>query len=258
MNEVPGLAGTGLDTMVLAVAVVFARVGGVLLIAPGLSSVRIPIQAKVFIALGLALALTPLVIDQAVAAVRGSAPADLVALIGSETLVGLLIGLLSRLLLMALQTMSVGIANVIGLGGMPGVTIEAGEQNQSAANLFMSTAVVVIFLSDLHYEILRGLVGSYAVIAPGAGLDLREALVAVTDRIASSFFVALRLAAPFLVYSVIVNLAVGLTNKLTPSLPVYFVSIPFVTAGGLIMMALAVREMMIAFMDAFRQLAIAL
>ena len=65
---------------------------------------------------------------------------------------------------------------------------------------------------------------------------------------------ALRLAAPFFIYSVVINFAVGITNKLSPSIPVFFVSLPFVTAGGLIMMAMAVREMMLAFADAFRQL----
>ena len=43
---------------------------------------------------------------------------------------------------------------------------------------------------------------------------------------------ALRIASPFIIYSVIVNLAIGLTNKLTPTIPVYFISLPFVLFGG--------------------------
>ena len=244
----------GLDGLVLAVAVVFARVAGVFLIAPGLSSMRIAVQVKLFIALGIALALSPLVIDEAAAAVGRATPADLVAVLVTETAIGFLIGLLSRLLLMAFQTLSVAIANAIGLGGVPGFALEAGEPGQAASNLFMATATVVIFVGDLHYEILRALVGSYAVLAPGAVLDVRQALVSVSDQIAAAFFVALRLAAPFLIYSVVVNFAIGITNKLSPSIPVFFVSLPFVTAGGLVMMAIAIREVMLAFSDAFRQL----
>ena len=250
--------GAAPESVVLAIAVVFARVGGVFLIAPGLSTSNAPVQVRLFLALGLSLAIAPLVLDQAVAAVARDAPADILLVIGSETLVGLLIGLLSRFLLMALQTLSVAIANCVGLGGIPGMGIEAGESSQAAATLFTATAVTVIFLSDLHYEILRAVAGSYAVLAPGAGLDPGEALMAVADRISTAFFVALRLAAPFLIYSVIVNFAVGLTNKLTPSLPVFFVTMPFVTAGGLVMIAVAFREVMLAFMDAFGQLAGAL
>ncbi|WP_226578768.1 flagellar biosynthetic protein FliR [Acuticoccus sediminis] len=244
----------GPDALVLAVAVVFARVGGVFMIAPGLSSMRAPVQVKLFVALGIALAVAPLVLDRAVEAVGQATPGDLVAVLVTETIIGFLIGLLSRCLMMALQTISVGIANAIGLGGVPGLTLEAGEQGQAAATLFMATATVIIFVADLHYEILRALVGSYRVLAPGAVLDVRQALVSVTDQLAAAFFVALRLAAPFLIYSVVVNFAIGITNKLTPSIPVFFVSLPFVTAGGLIMMALAIREVMVAFSDAFRQL----
>nr|WP_255720227.1 flagellar biosynthetic protein FliR [Acuticoccus kalidii] len=242
----------------MGLAVVFARVGGVFMIAPGFSSMRIPVQVRLFLALGLALSIAPVAIDRAILAVGNAAPADILILLGTETIIGLLIGLLSRLLFMALQTLSVGIANAIGLGGIPGAGIEGGEPSQAAANLFMVTAVAILFLADLHYEILRALVGSYQVIGPGDGLDLREALVSVTDRASEAFFVALRLAAPFLIYSVVVNFAVGLTNKLTPQIPAFFVALPFITAGGLLMMAVTIREMMFAFMDAFRQLAEAL
>ena len=244
----------GPAALVLAVAVIFARVGGVFLIAPGLSSIRIAVQVKLFIALGIALAVSPMVIDQAVAAVGRGTPGEIVAVLVTETVIGFMIGLLSRLLMMAFQTMSIAIANAIGLGGVPGLSLEAGEPGQAAATLFMATATVIIFVGDLHYEILRALVGSYTVLAPGAVLDVREALVAVSDQIAAAFLVALRLAAPFFIYSVVINFAVGITNKLSPSIPVFFVSLPFVTAGGLIMMAMAVREMMLAFADAFRQL----
>lgn len=188
------------------------------------------------------------------AAVGKATPADLVAVLVTETMIGFMIGLLSRFLMMAFQTLSVATANAIGLGGVPGLALEAGEPGQAAAMLFMVTATVIIFVADLHYEILRALVGSYQVLAPGAALDLRQALVSITDQISAAFFVALRLAAPFLIYSVVVNFAIGITNKLSPTIPVFFVSLPFVTAGGLIMMALAIREVMLAFTDAFRQL----
>lgn len=244
--------------VILAIATIFARVGGVFLIAPGLSSSHTPVQVRLFLALGLSLAVAPLVLEDAAAVTGRTGTADLLLLIGSESLVGLLIGLLSRLLLMALQTIAVAIANAVGLAGIPCFVAEEGESGMAAATLFTATAVTVIFVADLHYEILRAVVGSYAVIAPGAGLDLREALVSVSDRLADVFLVALRLGAPFLIYSVIVNFAVGLTNKLTPSLPVYFVAVPFVAAGGLVMMAVAFREVMIAFVDAFGQLASAL
>ncbi|MEM8852376.1 MAG: flagellar biosynthetic protein FliR [Pseudomonadota bacterium] len=243
---------------VLGIAVIFARVGGVFFIAPGLSSARIPVRIRVFMALALSLALSPLLIEEAKAAVEARAPADLLAVLGTETMIGFLIGFLARLLLMALEFIATGIAQASGLGGIPGTGLEGNEPSPAVATLFTTTAVTIIFLADLHYEILRGMVGSYTVIPAGGALDVRLALVSVSERAGQAFAIALRLGAPFMIYSVIVNFAVGITNKLTPQLPVFFIALPMITAGGLLMMALTIREIMLAFKDAFEQLAFAL
>jgi flagellar biosynthetic protein FliR len=51
-----------------------------------------------------------------------------------------------------------------------------------------------------------------------------------------------------MIYAVIVNLAVGLANKLTPAIPVYFISIPFVMLGGLFLLHLTIAEHILQFM----------
>lgn len=243
---------------VLGLAMVFARVGGVFLIAPGLSSLRIATTVKVFLALSLSFTIAPSVLFDAAAVVSVRAPFEILRVLATETLIGVFIGLMARLLVMALETLAVGIANMVGLGGIPGISIDGTEPAQPAANLFMATAIVIIFLADLHHEILRALVGSYAVLGPGDPFSPQAALVAVADRAGEAFMVALRIAAPFIMYSVIINFAIGLTNKMTPQLPIFFVALPFVTAGGLLLIALSVREVFAAFADAFRQLTFAL
>lgn len=246
--------GASLESLVLGVAVIFARMGGVFLVAPGLSSARIPVRVRLFVALAISWALAPLVIESAVPAVDGTDSATILRILGTETVIGILIGLLARLLLMALETMGAGIANMIGLGGIPAMAVEGSEPVPAASALFTVTAVTVIFLADLHYEILRALLGSYALLPPAAGLDPQDALVAVADQIGAAFLVALRIAAPFFIYAVVINFAMGIVNKLSPQIPVFFVALPFMIAGGLVLMAFAVREMMIAFADAFAQL----
>jgi flagellar biosynthesis protein FliR len=59
----------------------------------------------------------------------------------------------------------------------------------------------------------------------------------------------LRLASPFLVYALIVNLMLGLINKLTPQIPVYFVSLPFVLTGGLLLLYFAIPALLSQFAD---------
>lgn len=232
---------------VLAVAVLFARIGGIFLIAPGLSSTRAPVMVRVFIALAVTLALSPPLIEEAVRAIGPRTPGDILVVIAGETVIGFFIGFMTRVLMMALSTMSIAIANMVGLGGIPGISLDDTEPSQAAASLFTTTALVIIFITDMHHEIIRAAVGSYEVLPAGAALDVDAALADVATRVSDAFLVGLRFAAPFLLYSMIVNFAVGLTNKLTPQIPVFFLALPAVTAGGLLMMAYAIREVMFAF-----------
>ena len=39
-----------------------------------------------------------------------------------------------------------------------------------------------------------------------------------------------------------VNFAIGVTNKLTPQIPVYFIATPFVMLGGLFLLLLTVHD----------------
>ena len=73
----------------------------------------------------------------------------------------------------------------------------------------------------------------------------------LVDHLSQAFTLALRIASPFVIYSIIVNLAIGLANKLTPSIPVYFISLPFVLFGGLLLLYLTSREMVLQFSIAF-------
>ena len=74
------------------------------------------------------------------------------------------------------------------------------------------------------------------------------ALNQLASRLSEAFVLTLRITSPFIVYSVIVNLAVGLINKLTPSIPVYFISVPFVLFGGFLLLYLTSDELLTQFM----------
>jgi flagellar biosynthetic protein FliR len=115
----------------------------------------------------------------------------------------------------------------------------------------MMVATAVLFLSDLHWELFRGLIASYSRLPLGEGLGMRLSLTQLVDQIGIAFVLALRISSPFILYSVIVNLAVGLTNKLTPQIPVYFLATPFIMLGGLLIIYFAASDYVLLFMDTF-------
>lgn len=230
----------------------FCRIGGCIMLMPGFGSPRVPVNVRVFLAVSVTLALSPILVPM-VEADLAKAPAVVwVKLIASETLVGAIIGVMGRIFMIALQFMGTAAASLIGFSGMADAPIEEAEPAPAIATLFTLTATVLVFLTGLHVEILRALVSSYSVLSITDAFDVRFALAKVTDAAADSFLLVAQLASPFLVYSLVVNFLFGIMNKLSPTIPVYFVSAPFVLAGGLILLYFTFGEALRLFLSGFR------
>jgi flagellar biosynthetic protein FliR len=236
--------------ILLGIFLIFCRIGGCLMIAPGFSSSRIPMQVRLFIGLATSLALAPVLLEKVRAGITSQVPAAILVYIGSELLTGILIGLLGRVYFLALQTMLSAVAMALSFA-MPGTPIDEAEPLPPISSFIMMAATAVLFLSDLHWELFRGIIASYSRLPLGEGLGMRLSLTQLVDQIGVAFVLALRISSPFILYSVIVNLAVGLTNKLTPQIPVYFLATPFIMIGGLLIVYFAASDYVLLFMEAF-------
>jgi flagellar biosynthetic protein FliR len=234
---------------VLAVFLIFCRVGTCMMVAPGYSRSNIPMQVRLFLALSVTLMLSPVLEATVRPVVEGAAASAVIGLIWSELMVGLVIGLSARVFFSALETMATFVASGIGLN-LAGA-IDDGEHVPALVPLITVSAIVLFFMTDQHWELLRGLLGSYRIWLPAVGITGEEGLAQLVDHLSQAFTLALRVASPFVIYSIIVNLAIGLANKLTPSIPVYFISLPFVLSGGLLLLYLTSREMVLQFSIAF-------
>ena len=239
--------------IVLAGFIVFCRIGACLMVMPGISSARVPVRSRLFIALLVSAALLPVLIPEAQRFGADTPPFVLLRLMVGETLIGALIGTLARIFFLALETLATSIAYNIGLSANLGGTIDESLPIPALASLFTLGATMLLFASDQHWEILRGLVASYRAMPIASGFDDRHALTEIADTLSVSFGVALRIASPFILYALIVNLALGLVNRMVPQVPVYFISLPFVVAGGLYLLVLSIRQSLDAFMVAFSQ-----
>ena len=78
---------------VLAAFVVFSRIGACLLLMPGFSSPRVPVQVRLYIAVAVSLALTPLQFDIVRPLLADGQPLHLLRLMGSEMFTGAAIGI---------------------------------------------------------------------------------------------------------------------------------------------------------------------
>ncbi len=243
------MIGIGPDTVVSAFAI-FCRVGACLMIAPGFSNSQVPVRIRLYLAIAVSLALAPMLMADIRPLVADAGVPALLGVLFGELARGLLIGLIARLLFMALQLITVGITQLIGLSAMPGASMP-DEQAPALANLFSIAAATLMFVAGLHAQLLRGLVDSYIALPPGAGFNAQPALAEIADKGGTAFLIALRIGGPFIAYSVLVNFAIGVTSKLAPQIPVFFVATPFVMLGGLFLLLFSLHDMLSYFVAAF-------
>ena len=235
----------------LGAFLLFCRIGGCLMLAPGFSSSQIPMQIRLFVALAVTLALTPLLLDKIPASALGDDPILTLKLIAVELLVGGMIGFLARIFFFALETLASGAAQMLGFYNPFGVQIEVGETLAPLATLISLAALTLLFAANLHWELLRGLVASYDIMPVGADFNAGFALRQVADALGELFRLALRIASPYVIYAQIVNLTLALLNRLTPQIQIVFIAAPFVAAGGLALLYFTVRPAIEAFLMGF-------
>lgn len=236
---------------VLATFVLFCRIGTCIMLMPGFSSARVPGRVRLFIAIGITLTLAPLLVGDVEEVVAASPVQGLPAIIVSEMLIGAMIGILGQLFVLALETLGTAAAMAIGYGPIPGTAVEGDEPQPALVSLLTISAIVLLFISGQDREVLRGLVASYSTLPVAQLFDIQIALTRIADVLVDAFLAALRISSPFIIYAIVINFAFGLANKLTPQIPVYFISLPFVIAGGLLILYLAVPDMLRLFVDGF-------
>lgn len=236
-------------TIVFSTLLLFCRIGVCLMIAPGVGNTQIPSQIRLYGAIGVTLALTPLLIGQT--HVDDLDPIGMTRDIVGELLVGGVIGILARLFFSALETLAFAASTMLSLANPFGVEVDRDQPLPPLAALVTLAAVTMMFVADFHWQIVIALVDSYRAVPFGSAFDARRSLTEIGDVLGQSFTVAIRIASPFFLYSVIMNFALALINRVTPQIAIFFIAPPFVVAGGLVLLYFTIRGQISEFMAAF-------
>ncbi|HEU0158310.1 MAG TPA: flagellar biosynthetic protein FliR [Hyphomicrobiaceae bacterium] len=236
---------------VLLTFLLFCRIGGCLMLMPGFASTRVPVQVRLLIAVAATLALAPLLLPVLSAALPALPAPTVLALLVSETTLGALIGLMGRLFFLALQFMASAAAMFVGFNASAGVPLEDNEPVPAMTALVTLTATLLFFLTDQHWEVLRALVASYMALPVSDALAADFTLAKLADALSSAFVLALQISSPFIIYALLINFMIGLANKFTPQIPVYFIAVPFVLAGGFFILYLTIGDALRFFMLGF-------
>ncbi len=223
---------------------VFTRVGSAMMLFTGFSVSFVPIQSRLMFALAISFVMTP-----ALSPFMPSLPASaagLGLLIIGEVFIGVFFGFLTRIMTASLQTAGTFIAY---FSGMANAFIQdpIAEQQSSVFSSFLSTlGLLMIFVTNTHYLMIRAIYDSYSLFPPGAPLPIGDFSNFLARQVADSFKIGLQLSSPLLVSGIAYYIGLGLISRLMPQLPVFFFALPIqVTLQISILMASLTTVMMV-------------
>ncbi len=235
-----------LPAIAAAFLLIFARIGTMLMLLPGLGEQSFPSRMRLSVALALTVLMLPLHRNAYQIDLRTLAP--VITMLGEELLIGALLGLTARLTISALQVTGSIVAQQIGLGFVTAVDPTQGEQGVLVGNFLTLTGVMLVFATDLHYLVIAALDDSYTLFEPGRVPLTGDMAAHVTNLVTGAFRVGVQLSAPFLVFAMLFNLGLGIMARLMPQMQVYFVGLPLSILGGLLLLIIVVGTMMSTFL----------
>jgi flagellar biosynthetic protein FliR len=229
-----------------AFMLVFARIGTMVMLLPGLGELTVSPRVRLTVALVLAAVMMPLHREAYQIDLRAFGPVLLT--LGQELLTGAVLGLVARLTISALQVAGSVVANQVGLGFVTAVDPTQGQQGMLVGNFLSVLGVTLIFATDLHHLLIAALNDSYALFRPGEMPVVGDVAGVITGTVASAFRIGVQLAAPFLVFGLLFNLGLGVLSRLMPQMQVYFVGMPLSIMAGFLILLLVLGAMMTAFL----------
>lgn len=236
---------------VLALFLLFCRIGACLMVLPGFSSARVSMTVRLFVSLAITMALLPMMWDTVYPKVQGAGYGAYVVLIISESLIGTMFGLIARFYVVGLQFAGSIIGNAMSLTAPGGMDVLEDVQENHVAGMITFAGLLILFLLDFHLVVVKALVDSYDAMPLGTMVGSQKMLITLTDTLRQTFMIMLRLASPFLIFSIMFNFVAGLINKLSPQVPIYFIATPFSLLAGMFLLYLGIAALLRLFADGF-------
>jgi flagellar biosynthetic protein FliR len=235
-----------------AFIIIFARVGALVMLLPGIGEQMILNRAKLALALLITLVLYTTVRPRLPALAGGLVGPGAVGLLLSEIIVGLMIGLATRMIVASLQTAGAIVAQELGLSYAQTVNPAFGGTDTSISNFITLLGLALIFATDLHHLAIAAISASYSMLPPGGLPPPGDATQLALKAVARGFKVAVQIASPFIVFGLLFNLGLGLLARLMPQLQVFFLALPATILIGMAILLAVIGLMMGLFLGDLR------
>jgi len=227
---------------------VFLRVGGMMATLPAFGEQSVPVRVRLGLTLSFVIIVFPMLQIQS-----SLPPPNLLGALSQglpEVIAGLFFGLLLRFFVFVLQIAGSIAAQTTSLsqifGGSAGV-----DPQPAIGHVLLVSGLALAASMGLHVKFATYMALSYDLVPLGLVIPAEHVASYGTDAVAKTFALGFTLAAPFMIGSLIYNVALGVINKAMPQLMVSFVGAPAITAGGLILLLITAPILLGIWIDAF-------
>jgi flagellar biosynthetic protein FliR len=219
----------------LLFVLVLTRISGLLITAPIFGSRSVPVRIRAFLAIGLALIVTPLQWNSSVEMPRDLL--NMLILVAREGILGLALGLAVMILFTSLQLTGQVIGQMSGMSLADAFDPNFDMSVPVFSQLLDAITLSVFIATGGHRQVLAALLDTFRWRPPGVRdfpTNIVETLTSVTSE---SFIVGIRAGAPVFVALLLAVLILGLISRTLPQLNV--IAVGFSLNAMIMMLALA-------------------
>ena len=227
---------------------VLVRTAGILSALPLIGGRMVPMKLKVALVTTVALVLTPVV------AVNFDPewlkPLNLAIGLITELIVGIVLGLSTRLLMAGVEMAGSVMGFQVGFGFANALDPVTQIQTPVFGQFLTIFATLLYFQIDGHHLLLLALSSSFTLI-PIFGAHLNPPLmVDIVQLVQSTLATAVKLALPVMGAVFLVHLTLGVMGRLVPQMNILLMSFPITISVGLLVLGLGLPLMGLIFQQA--------
>jgi flagellar biosynthesis protein FliR len=237
-----------LPQTVWVIGFVFARIGALMMLAPGIGDSFVPARARLMVSLFMAILIAP-VVSASIPQLPAQA-ADMAGMLLKEILIGLALGLGTRILFSALATAGAIAGMQTGLSMATAFDPSQNQQGAVFGTLLALLGTTLVFQTDTHHWFITGAAKSYSNFIPGAALPLGDIAQFTMRAFSQAFSLAIQITAPLLLYGIVMNIAFGIVSRIAPAIQVFFIGQPIQVLLGIMLFTVTAGAGMLVWLDA--------
>ena len=234
---------------------VFARVGSVMMMMPGISERYVPVRVRAMFTFALCLVMVEPLMPR-----LPPPPAtigDLTQMLVYEIVIGLFFGTMLRTLVSALEASGTVIGLQTGLSSATVLNPALASQSPLPNALLSVMGTTLLFVTGMDHFLFRSLLELYDLFPPAGTLmpgDMAETVIHLAN---ASFVLGIEIAMPFFVIGLLMYVALGVIQKLLPQIQMFLIALPLQVWGGLLIMSLTVSSLLAIWLRYFDETLVA-